>query len=179
MNYVWGHSSSTLAPRPIPPPTYLTDAPRIVAIGDLHGDFTATVRVLRLVGAIDSQNQWIGGKLVVVQVGDQLDRGDGERSILDLLETLADQAHVAGGAIYVLNGNHEVMNVEQDFRYVTDGGWREFSNTPLDEASPEVWSYPEQQRGRVAAFLPAGPYARILGGHNTVCLLYTSDAADE
>ena len=63
-------------------------------------------------------------------VGDQLDRGDGERAILDPFEELADQAHAAGGGFHALLGNHEVMNVEEDFRYVTDG-MTEFADVPV------------------------------------------------
>src|SRR5580700_4901918 len=56
---------------------------RIVAIGDLHGDLDHARRALRLAGAIDVQDQWTGGRLVVVQTGDEIDRGDDDRSILD------------------------------------------------------------------------------------------------
>src|SRR5690606_2094045 len=96
---------------------------RIVAIGDLHGDLQATRRALRLAGAIDAQDRWIGKELIVVQTGDQLDRGDEELAILKLLEALAPQAEAAGGRLHVLNGNHEIMNVELDFRYVTPLGF--------------------------------------------------------
>ncbi len=34
---------------------------RVVAIGDLHGDLEAARSALRLAGAIDEQDQWIGG----------------------------------------------------------------------------------------------------------------------
>src|SRR5688500_6932282 len=60
-------------------------AARVIAIGDLHGDLAATRRALRLAGAIDEHDRWIGGDLVVVQTGDQLDRGDDEQAIVDLL----------------------------------------------------------------------------------------------
>ena len=106
-------------PRPIPPPTFAPAAPRIVAIGDLHGDVAGTRKALVLVGAIDDKDSWIGGDLVVVQVGDQLDRGDDEKAILLLLNSVADQAHKAGGALYALNGNHETMNVALQFNYVS------------------------------------------------------------
>jgi hypothetical protein len=43
---------------------------------------------LRLAGALDEHDHWTGGRLVVVQTGDQLDRGDDEPEILDLLERL-------------------------------------------------------------------------------------------
>src|SRR5262245_61138965 len=61
---------------------------RIVAVGDLHGDLQSTRQALRLARAIDEKDHWIGGDLTLVQTGDQLDRGDQEREILDLLERL-------------------------------------------------------------------------------------------
>lgn len=56
------------------------------------------------------------------QVGDILDRGDQELKLLYLLERLQRQAAAAGGALWVLNGNHETMNVGGNFRYATQGG---------------------------------------------------------
>ncbi|MCA9658976.1 MAG: calcineurin, partial [Myxococcales bacterium] len=70
--------------RPLPeaspdaPPTKVPGAKRIVALGDVHGDLEATRHALRIAGAIDGDDRWIGGDLVVVQTGDQLDRGDDE-----------------------------------------------------------------------------------------------------
>lgn len=174
VRYAWGtQESSTTASsqRPIPPPTFASAESRVVAIGDLHGDFDAARRVMRLIGATNIYDQWIGGDLVVVQVGDQTDRGDGERAIIDMFERLSDEAYAAGGALYVLNGNHEVMNIEEDFRYVTSGGWNEFADISLNNAPARVWDYPAYQRGRVAAFLPGGPYASILGEHNTIIVV--------
>ena len=45
------------------------------------------------------------------KVGDLLDRGDQELPLLYWLERLQGQAAAAGGALHVLNGNHESMNV--------------------------------------------------------------------
>jgi hypothetical protein len=59
----------------------------------------------------------------VPQVGDILDRGDQEIKLLFLLERLQRQAEAAGGALHVLNGNHETMNVGGNFRYATAGGF--------------------------------------------------------
>src|SRR5260221_9664491 len=72
---------------------------RVVAIGDLHGDLGATRRVLQLAGAIDDHDAWVGGKLVVVQTGDEIDRGDDDRQILDLIEKLKRDAKAAGGEL--------------------------------------------------------------------------------
>ena len=119
---------------------------RLVAIGDLHGDGAHARRALRLAGAIDDKDMWIGGKLVVVQTGDQIDRGDDDRAILDLVEELKRQAAAVGGELISLDGNHEVMNAEHDFRYVTEGGFKAFAD-------------------RKKAFEPGGQYAEIIAHH--------------
>lgn len=117
-----GTAACTLEAQPVDRP-----APaRLVAIGDLHGDISAARRALRQAGAIDSHDRWIGGSMGVVQLGDILDRGDGERAIIDLFERLEQDAAAAGGSFTWLLGNHELMNASGDFRYVTDGGWRDF-----------------------------------------------------
>lgn len=150
-------------------------AARIVAFGDVHGDFGATKEVLRLAGAIgekDGKDVWTGGSLVVVQVGDQLDRGDGERAILEFFERLPDEAKQAGGAFYILNGNHEIMNVAGDFRYVTEGGFKDFeslSGMPLSD--PRVQKSPPNARARTAAFLPGAPYAKMLAKRDVVAIV--------
>ncbi|MEM9489699.1 MAG: metallophosphoesterase [Myxococcota bacterium] len=147
-------------------------AERIVAIGDVHGDLAATRAAFRLAGAIDEQDRWIGGRLVVVQTGDLLDRGDDEQAILDLLKELAIQARAAGGALHVLNGNHEFMNARGDFRYITPGGFADFRDAAgLDLTRPQLETLPSDQRARAAAFLPGGPYARLLAGHNTIVMV--------
>ncbi|MBW2278349.1 MAG: metallophosphoesterase, partial [Deltaproteobacteria bacterium] len=152
--------------------TRYPDAPRIVAMGDLHGDLQVTRAALRLGGAIDEKDEWIGGDLVVVQTGDILDRGDGEQAILDLFERLADRAGRAGGAVHVLNGNHELMNAAADFRYVTVGGFEDFDDVEgLDLTQAGFDRVPERARARLAAFKPGGPYALLLAGHNTVVVV--------
>lgn len=153
-------------------PTRFAAAERIVAIGDLHGDLDATRAALRLAGAIDERSRWVGGKLVIVQTGDQLDRGDGERAILDLFERLTDEATKAGGAFHVLNGNHEVMNVMGDLRYVTPEGFRDFTPlSGLDLSSQALSKLPPNERARAAAFRPGGPYAMLLAKRNTVVVI--------
>lgn len=144
----------------------------MVAIGDVHGDLGATRRALRLGGAIDAEDRWVGGTLVVVQTGDQLDRGDDEQDILDLLERLQGEAERAGGAIHVLLGNHELMNVAGDLRYVTEGGFADFEGIEgLKLDDPALASVPPQARARMAAFRPGGPYAKILSRRNTVAVV--------
>jgi Calcineurin-like phosphoesterase len=167
------------APRPEPSPAAAPSLPtrfpapaRLVAFGDVHGDLGATRRALRLAGAIDDQDRWVGGSLVVVQTGDQLDRGDEEQAILDLFERLRVEAKTAGGAFHALLGNHELMNVDGDLRYVTPGGFADFEGLEglaLDD--PALARLPPPARARAAAFLPGGPYARVLAERNTVVMV--------
>lgn len=130
-------------------------AERVVAIGDLHGDLAATRRALRLAGAIDDGDRWIGGKTTVVQTGDLLDRGDDEPELLALFERLEREAAAAGGRVIVLNGNHELMNVAGDFRYVTADGKRDYGG----------------DAGRRAAFVPGGAIARRLATHGLTAVV--------
>jgi len=145
---------------------------RLVAIGDIHGDLSAARRALHLADAIDDADHWIGGELVVVQVGDQLDRGDDEQEILEFFDRLRDEAADAGGAFHILNGNHEFMNCDLDLRYVTEGGFEDFDDAVTIDADDEaVMEYPEDQRARVTAFRPGGPFAKRLARRNTVVIV--------
>lgn len=164
----------TVACAPVQP---ASDAPpgRWVALGDLHGDLDAAKRALRLAGAIDAQNRWIGGNLVVVQTGDQLDRGDQELELLDFLDKVAAEAEKAGGKMHLLNGNHEIMNVQGDFRYVSPAGFAAFAKMNLPEP-PEVKERLKAisnfaVRQRAIAFMPGGPYARKLAQRKSVLVL--------
>ncbi len=155
-----------------PLPTRFPAADRIVAIGDLHGDLEATRRVLQLAGAIDEEDHWIGGKLVVVQTGDQLDRGGDELEILDLLERLVAEAEQVGGAVHVLNGNHELMNAYLDLRYVTEEGFADFQEAfPVTEPDSLLLTFEPSERSRVAAFRPGGPVALRLARRNTAVII--------
>jgi hypothetical protein len=154
-----------LAPIPLRTPA----APRVVAVGDLHGDLSATRRALRLAGALSADDHWAGGDLVLVQTGDVLDRGDDEAEILDLFARLRDEASAAGGRVIRLNGNHELMNAAGDFRYVTAGGFADFVHLLADDAA--LGDLPSAQRGRAAAFFPGGPWARRLADANIVAIV--------
>lgn len=161
-------------PPPKPAPVVLRASrpapPRLVAIGDLHGDLDAARRVLRLAGATDAKDAWIGGKLVVVQTGDAIDRGDDDRAILDLLERLKGEAAKAGGELIALCGNHEIMNAQFDFRYVTQPAFTKFGDVHAKnaESAAVLEKLDSTTRGRAAAFAPGGPYATMLANRPIV-----------
>lgn len=145
-------ATTNKAAAPIAIASRFAAADRVVAIGDVHGDLNATRAALKLGGVIDDKDNWVGGTTVVVQTGDVLDRGDGERAIIELLQKLQAQAQKAGGRVHTLHGNHELMNVAQDFRYVTPFGMQDFGD-------------------RAAAFRPGGSYARKLADNPVVVVV--------
>lgn len=100
-------------------PCELTTTERVVAVGDVHGAFDTFVAILREAGLVDRNRRWSGGRAVLVQTGDVLDRGPDSKRVLDLLRDLEDQAARAGGQVHALVGNHEVMRLVGDLRYVS------------------------------------------------------------
>jgi hypothetical protein len=103
-------------------------APSVVAIGDVHGDFNDFVAILQRTGLIDEQHHWAGGKTTFVQVGDLIDRGPKPREVMDLMISLEQEAPKAGGRVVALMGNHEMMNLMGDLRYVTPENYASFSD---------------------------------------------------
>jgi hypothetical protein len=111
-------------------PTVLPAVRRIIAIGDLHGDFRALLTCLRMSNVLDKKREWIGGNTVVIQLGDQIDSkcrsgkcekdeiGD-ELKIIKFLDKIHVKASLHGGAVYSLLGNHELMNVMGNLNYTS------------------------------------------------------------
>jgi hypothetical protein len=105
----------------------------LVAIGDVHGDFDDFVGILQHIGLTDKQNHWTGGKTTFVQTGDLVDRGPKPREVMDLMMALEKQAGQAGGRVVSLLGNHEMMNIMGDLRYVTPINYASFANGKSEE----------------------------------------------
>ena len=105
----------------------------VVAIGDVHGDFEDFAAILQRSGLIDKQNHWAGGKATFVQLGDLIDRGPKPREVMDLMMALEKAAPNAGGRVVSLLGNHEVMNIMGDLRYVTPENYASFGDSNSDQ----------------------------------------------
>ena len=101
---------------------------RIIAVGDVHGDYEQFVKLLRSAGLIDANDDWAGGQTHFVQTGDVPDRGPDTRKVMDLLMKLEKQAKKAKGYVHALIGNHEAMNMYGDLRYVHPGEFAAFEN---------------------------------------------------
>ena len=155
---------------------------RVVAFADVHGAYEELVALLQKTGVIGGQLKWIAGTTHLVSTGDLVDRGAGSREVMDLLMRLQDEARDAGGYVHVLLGNHEIMNLTGDRRYVSEQEYLAFAdeeppgvraqalrefliNANTDQTLAEVEfnrRHPPGFFGRNAAFSPDGSYGRWL-----------------
>ncbi len=158
----------------------------IIVLGDIHGDWDLLIKSLKIGKLIDDNLKWIGKDTIVVQVGDQIDRCrykpgescyniiDDEQSdfkILKYLTKLNDEAMNENGAVYSLIGNHELMNVRGDFRYVSGEGFREFDN--YKKPTGEIIEKGED--AREWAFKPGNAVSNFLGCSRQMALIIGSN----
>jgi hypothetical protein len=115
-------------------------APRVVAVGDVHGDLPAFRAILVEAGLLDASGTWSGGDAVLVQLGDLIDRGPKMRGTLDFAMVLEAQAAARGGRLVALLGNHEVMNMTGDLRYVAPENYAEFADAGSEKRRADAWN---------------------------------------
>lgn len=161
------------APTQLVPPTVIQTTGRVIAIGDIHGDINKAMSCLELASVAEFPNGipvWTGGDAIVVQLGDILDRGDAEIATLMLLRQLGRQAEAEGGAVHILNGNHESLNVCGDFRYVTRGAFLE-SAMIMGLPDEDMFDVEKLIRARMSLFCPGQPVALELSKNPTVLVV--------
>jgi hypothetical protein len=91
---------------------------KLVAISDIEGNFAAFRELLQNCGVIDANYNWTFGDGNLVLVGDFFDRGEQVTEVLWLVYSLEDKAKAAGGYVHFILGNHEIMNLSGDIRYL-------------------------------------------------------------
>lgn len=103
---------------PRPPAAVQDGIDKILVLGDMHGMYEKLFRYLLNNKVIDRQGHWSweSGQLVIS--GDIFDRGNQVTETLWFLYRLEQEAAAAGGAVHYLLGNHELMVMENDLRYV-------------------------------------------------------------
>jgi len=139
-------------------------AKRVVAVADVHGDLDAFIDILQRAQVIDAAGKWAGGATTLVQLGDMIDRGPKSRAVLDLVMALQKDARRTDGRVLVALGNHEVMNLYGDLRYVTPGDYASFADKDSEKRRTRAYDdyvdmsgkNPAQSRDEWMAAHPAG-----------------------
>ncbi|GAA3604994.1 metallophosphoesterase [Flavivirga amylovorans] len=93
---------------------------KLVAISDIEGNFAPLRLLLQSTGVIDNDLKWSFGSGHLVLTGDFFDRGNQVTEVLWLIYKLEWEAQEAGGHVHFILGNHEIMNLRGDLRYVHD-----------------------------------------------------------
>jgi hypothetical protein len=113
---------------------------RIIAVGDLHGDYQAWQTIARAAGLIDARGHWAGGNTTLVQLGDVTDREPNSLDIIRSLQQLQREAPRKHGKVIVILGNHEAMNLLGDNRYTTAGEYAAFADNQSSARRDHVYA---------------------------------------
>lgn len=97
-----------------------SEVPRIFFISDIHGQFQILRQLLLKHYLIDEHDNWNWSNGHLVILGDIFDRGAEVTESLWLIHQLAIQAEEQGGKVHLLLGNHELMIVQGDYRYLNE-----------------------------------------------------------
>jgi len=93
---------------------------RILAVSDIHGEYGHLLSLLKVSGVVDSIGRWSWGDGHLVIVGDIFDSGDSVTECLWFLYRLEAEAKKSGGNVHIMLGNHELMVLRGDYRYVNE-----------------------------------------------------------
>lgn len=91
----------------------------LYVVGDVHGRYDQLTNLLLKAHIIDEKMNWIAGGAHIVFLGDVFDRGDDVTKVLWFIHGLEEQAALAGGKVHLVLGNHEIMTMTKDLRYVS------------------------------------------------------------
>lgn len=111
-------SQYTITREKAPDPVIYEDVSRVLAIGDIHGHYHALKQYFLNNKIIDNEMNWIWGDGHVILLGDVFDRGSEVTESLWLIYQLDIKARKQGGRVHMLLGNHEVMIITNDTRYL-------------------------------------------------------------
>lgn len=101
----------------IPKDTY--EAPqKLFVTSDIEGNFNTFYSMLIGNKVMDENFNWIFGNGHLVICGDMVDRGNNAWPCLWLLYKLEKDAQEKGGQVHYILGNHDVMNMHANLKYV-------------------------------------------------------------
>lgn len=90
----------------------------LYVVGDIHGRYDQVTNLLYKAKVIDKDLNWIAGESHIVFLGDVFDRGNDVIKVLWFIYELEEKAALAGGKVHMVLGNHEIMTMTKDLRYV-------------------------------------------------------------
>ncbi|WP_369047804.1 metallophosphoesterase [Tenacibaculum sp. UWU-22] len=93
-------------------------AEKIFVTSDIEGNFNAFYSMLIGNNIIDKNYNWIFGNGHLVIAGDMVDRGNNAWPCLWLLYKLEQEAEKVGGKVHYILGNHDIMNMHYNTKYV-------------------------------------------------------------
>lgn len=98
--------------------TDFSSVSKMFIVSDIEGNFSAFRKILQGAGIVDADYNWTFGTGHLVLTGDFVDRGSQVNEVLWLIYSLEGKAKAAGGYVHYILGNHEIMNMNGDLRYV-------------------------------------------------------------
>lgn len=146
----------------------------VYVLGDIHGAYKELIQTLTTAKLVDEELNWTGSDSHLVSLGDLMDRGPNSRAVIDLLRKLQKQAKSAGGQVHVVLGNHEVMNLQGDWRYLSPEEVSAFAKEETQEQRDEAYQIflrsfriedSEQNQSKFNSLYPAGFFAHIKAYH--------------
>ena len=90
----------------------------LFVVGDVHGRYDQLINLLQKSQVIDNDLNWIAGKSNLVFLGDLFDRGNDVTKVLWFIYELEEKAIRTGGKVHLVLGNHEIMTMSKDLRFV-------------------------------------------------------------
>ncbi|KAA2240178.1 metallophosphoesterase [Chitinophaga agrisoli] len=99
-------------------PSVFPNIGKMLIVSDIEGEFEGFRQLMISNKVMDSLYNWTFGSGHLIICGDLFDRGQDVAAYLWLLYELEGAAKVHGGYVHVLLGNHDIMNLSGDWRYV-------------------------------------------------------------
>jgi len=96
------------------------DDSKMFVVSDIHGQYEVFLQLLQKAGIVDKSGKWIWGDNHLIVAGDVADRGEFVTDCYWFLYGLEEEARNQEGSVQMLLGNHEILLMKEDYRYVAE-----------------------------------------------------------
>jgi hypothetical protein len=118
---------------------------KMLVISDIHGNYKGLEMILTGAGVLDDNLNWVFGNGHIVFDGDIFDRGNNATECLWLIYKLEGEAEKHGGKVHFILGNHELMNLKENYKYVRNKYFIVSDSLKLDY---KKWYAPDTELGK-------------------------------